>query len=167
MMETASEPSRGKVPRTQTITLLLIVVLSLVASAWVMVTVSSTSRLPSSAFVELPTTPLSGTGERVVLVSVSAIAQQNMAVGVEGYVKTISGTPVAGAQIYATYYLQGSYRTQVATTDQNGHFELRFPMNWTGWLPIVFTYYGDAQHQGFKQRLNIAGTIPTVAPAPQ
>jgi hypothetical protein len=132
-----------------------------------MVTVSSTSRLPPSAFVELPTTPLSGAGEKVVLVSVSAMAQQNMAVGVEGYLKTISGAPVAGAKIYATYYLQGSYRTQVTTTDQNGHFELRFPMNWTGWLPIIFTYYGDAQHQGFKQRLNIEGAIPTEAPAPQ
>ena len=138
-METSHEPERSKRPKTQTIIVLLIVALSIAAAGWIMVTVSTTSQIPPSDFVTLPATPLSAKGEKVVFVSISAIGQKSVALGVKGYLMTASGAPVAGAKVYMTYYLQGAYRTQVATTDQNGYFEAQFPMNWTGWLPLTLT----------------------------
>jgi hypothetical protein len=122
-----------------------------------MVTVSTNSQIPSSDFVTLPTTSISKNGDSVVFTSVSAIGQKGVAVGVQGYVKTLSGSPVAGAKVYMTYYLQGAYRTQVATTDQNGYFEARFPMNWTGWLPATLTYFGDDQHRGLVKVFSVSG----------
>jgi hypothetical protein len=163
-MATSNEPGRSKRLGTQTIALLLIAVLSIVAAGWVMVTVSTTSQLPSSDFVTLPATPLSTTGSKVKFDSVTAIAKGNVAVGVKGYLLTASGAPVAGVPVYMTYYLQGSYRTQVATTNQDGSFQALFPMNWTGWLPVTFTYFGDTQHQGLNQRLNVSGETLIGAP---
>ena len=83
--------------------------------------------------------------------------QGSVAMGVKGYLVTPSGQPVAGASVYVQYYLQGAYRTQVGTTDQNGYFEIHFPMNWTGWLPLTMIYFGDAQHQGVRQTVSLAG----------
>ncbi|OFX17699.1 hypothetical protein A3K71_05880 [archaeon RBG_16_50_20] len=156
-MESKHEAERGRRPNTQTIALLLIVALSIVAAGWIMVTVSTTSQIPPSDFVTLPTTPLSTKGEKVMFVSVSAVGQKGVAVGVKGYLMTASGAPVVGAKVYMTYYLQGAYRTQVATTDQNGYFEAQFPMNWTGWLPLTLTYFGDDQHQGFTHVFSVSG----------
>lgn len=156
-MESKDEAERRKRPNTETIALLLILALSIVATAWVFVTVSTTSQIPPSDFVTLPTTPLSTKGQKVMFVSVSAIGQKSVAVGVKGYLMTTSGAPIAGAKVYMTYYLQGDYRTQVATTDQNGYFEARFPMNWTGWLPLTMTYFGDDQHQGFTKLFSVSG----------
>jgi len=152
-----AEPGRVR-PRFQAVVLLLLVAILFVLAGWALITVGSRSQVPSSDFVKLPTTQLSSKGERVVFVSVSNIAGQNgLAVGVDGYLKTASGAPVAGAKVYMTYYLQDSYRTQVATTDQNGQFEARFPMNWTGGLPLTLTYFGDDQHQGLAQTFSIPG----------
>ncbi len=156
-MESKHEAERGRRPNTQTIALLLIVALSIVAAGWIMVTVSTTSQIPPSDFVTLPTTPLSTKGEKVMFVSVSAVGQKGVAVGVKGYLMTASGAPVAGAKVYMTYYLQGAYRTQLATTDQNGYFEAQFPMNWTGWLPLTLTYFGDDQHQGLTKIFSVSG----------
>jgi len=151
-----TEPERRR-PRVQGALLLLIVVILVVLAGWALVTVGGRSQIPSSDFVKLPTTPLSFKGEKVVFVSVSNIDQNGLAVGVDGYLKTASGAPVSGAMVYMTYYLQGSYRTQVATTDQNGYFEAGFPMNWTGGLPLTLTYFGDDQHQGLTQTFIIPG----------
>jgi hypothetical protein len=144
--------------KTQTIMILLIVAVSIVVAGWALVTVSTTSDVPISDFVTLPTAQLSTKGDQTKFVSVSAIGQRGgVAVGVKGYLQTLSGTPVAGAKVYMTYYLRGAYRTQVATTEQNGYFEARFPMNWTGWLPITLTYFGDDQHQGLAQVFSVSG----------
>jgi len=77
--------------------------------------------------------------------------------GVSGYVDAISGQPVVGAEVYVQYYLNGGYQTQVSTTDQNGYFEIHFPMNWTGSLPVTFTYFGDDQHQGLILSSSLPG----------
>jgi len=157
-MEGKNEVKTGRTrPRAQLVIFLLLIIVLAVLAGWVLVTVGSRSQIPASDFVKLPTTPLSIKGEKVVFVSVSNVAQKGLAVGVEGYLKTASGAPVTGAEVYMTYYLQGSYRTQVATTDQNGHFEARFPMNWTGGLPLTLTYFGDDQHQGLAQTFSIPG----------
>src|SRR3990170_347853 len=103
-MESKHEAERGRRPNTQTIALLLIVALSIVAAGWIMVTVSTTSQVPPSDFVTLPTTPLSTKGEKVMFVSVSAVGQKGVAVGVKGYLMTASGAPVVGAKVYMTYY---------------------------------------------------------------
>lgn len=142
----------------QTITILLILLVSIVVAGWALVTVSTTSDVPVSDFVTLPTAQLSTSGGQTMFVSISAIGQRGgVAVGVKGYLQFASGSPVAGAKIYMTYYLRGAYRTQVATTDQNGYFQARFPMNWTGWLPITLTYFGDNQHQGLAQVFSVSG----------
>jgi hypothetical protein len=151
-----AEPGRSR-PRLQDVIPLVLVVILIVLAGWALVTVGGRSQIPSSDFVKLPTTQLSSKGEKVVFVSVSNIAQNGIAVGVDGYLKTASGAPVTGAKVYMTYFLQGSYRTQVATTDQNGHFEARFPMNWTGGLLLTLTYFGDDQHQGLAQAFSIPG----------
>lgn len=155
-MASSDEAERSRSPGLQA-TMLVLVVVSIVLAAWLLVTVSTTSQVPSSDFVSLPTTPLSTKGEKMKFVSVSAIARAGMAVGVRGYLQAASGKPVVGATVYMTYYLQGAYRTQAATTDQNGYFEARFPMNWTGWLPLTLTYFGDDQHQGLKQVFSVSG----------
>jgi hypothetical protein len=156
-MESSSNKERSRFLKPQTVVFLLIIALSIAAAGWIMVTVSTNSQIPSSDFVTLPTTPLSKNGDAVVFTSVTAIGQNGVAVGVQGYVKTLSGSPVAGAKVYMTYYLQGAYRTQVATTDQNGYFEARFPMNWTGWLPVTLTYFGDDQHRGLVKVFSVSG----------
>jgi hypothetical protein len=157
-MESKDEAgTRSKKARIQAIILFLIVVISVVLAGWTLVAVSNSSQIPSSDFVTLPTVPISTKGDKVVFVSVSEVAQKGLAVGVSGYLMTASGRPVTGAKVYMTYYLQGSYRTQAATTNQNGYFEARFPMNWTGWLSVVLTYFGDDQHQGLAQAFSVSG----------
>jgi hypothetical protein len=144
--------------KVQTIILLLILAVSIVIVGWALVMVSTTSDVPTSDFVALPTGQLSTKGDQTKFVSISAIGQRGgVAVGVKGYLQTLSGTPVAGARVYMTYYLRGAYRTQVVTTDQNGYFEARFPMNWTGWLPITLTYFGDDHYQGLTQVFSVSG----------
>lgn len=144
-------------PSYQTIIIALVVVISIVVTAWALVIVSTESQIPSSDFVQLPAAPLSTKGDETAFVSVSAVSQEGLAVGVKGYLQSSSGSPIAGAKVYLTYYFQGAYRTQVATTDQNGYFEVRFPMNWTGWLPLTLTYFGDEQHKGLRQVFNVSG----------
>jgi len=135
-------------------------VVSIGLAAWALVTISASSEVPLSDFVTMPTAQLSTTGDKVSFASVTEIAQNGLAVGVQGFLKTSSGAPVVGVKVYSYYYLQGAYRTQVTTTDQNGHFEIRFPANWTGWLPVTLTYVGDGQHQGLKQNFQVAGEGP-------
>ena len=159
-----NEAERSKRPGIQTIIMGLVVVFSVVIAGWVLVTVSTASQVPSSDFVTLPTTPLSNKGDRVAFVQVSAVADRGVAVGVKGYLKTTSGNQVTGATVYVTYYLQGAYRTQAATTDQNGYFEFHFPMNWTGWLPVTLTYFGDESHQGLTQTFSVSSeNLATIA----
>jgi hypothetical protein len=155
-MTEASEVERRR-PNKQTIFLWLIVVVLVVLSAVAMVTVSRTFELRPSDFVTMPTTPISRTGTVVVFNSVSTISENNLAVGVQGYLMTSSGQPVAGASVYVRYYLEGSYRTQVATTDSNGFFQIHFPINWTGWLQMTIVYFGDTQHQGVQQLFTLPG----------
>jgi len=122
-----------------------------------MVTVSHAFQIQPSDFVTLPSTHLSRSGTVTVFASVTPIVQNGLAVGVEGYLQTASGQPVAGAQVYAQYYLENAYRTQVGTTDSNGYFQINFPMNWTGWLPLTMTYFGDSQHEGLQQAVSLPG----------
>jgi hypothetical protein len=89
--------------------------------------------------------------------SVNAITEKGVAVGVKGYLETISGQPVAGAKVYAHYYLDGDYRTQAVSTSDNGYFEIHFPMNWTGWLPVTLTYFGGDQYQGIAVVYSLSG----------
>ena len=152
--------SKTRRPRVQSIILLLILVISVVLAGWALVLVSRSSQVPPSDFVTLPATRVSTQGSKVIFVSVSGVSRGNLMVGVEGFLRTPSGTSVTGANVYMTYYLRGSYRTQVATTDQNGHFEALFPMNWTGWLPITLCYFGDDQHQGLTQVFSVSGEGP-------
>ena len=157
--ESEAKPKGGML-RVQSILFLVIIVVSIGLAAWGMVTVSTSSQIPPSAFVTMPNDQLSTVGDRVSFVSVSDVGQRGLAVGVQGFLKTVTGTPVAGAKVYISYYAQGSYRTQVATTDQNGHFQALFPVNWTGWLPVSLTYFGDGQHQGLRQTVQVAGEGP-------
>ena len=157
VMGKTDEAERSSRLSYQVILMGVVLVISIVATAWVLVTVGIESQIPSSDFVQLPTTPLSTKGNEMVFISVSAIYQESLAVGVEGSLRSSSGLPIAGAKVYLTYYLRGAYRTQVATTDQNGYFEVRFPMNWTGWLPLTLTYFGDEQHKGLRQVFSVSG----------
>jgi flagellar basal body-associated protein FliL len=141
----------------QTVAMWVIVAVLVVLAAVTMVTVARTFTLRPSNFVTLPTTPVSKTGQVVVFDSLSPIVENNLAVGVQGYLETSSGQPVAGANVYVQYYLEGAYRTQVGTTDANGFFQIRFPMNWTGWLPLTMFYFGDSQHQGLQQIVSLPG----------
>ena len=161
-MASSDEAERSRKLRPQTVILLVLVALVVVVSAWSLATVSTTSQVPSADFVTMPTTQLSKTGARTVFASVSPIMSKGVAVGVQGTLQDASGSPVAAATVYMTYYLQGAYRTQAAVTDQNGHFEAHFPMNWTGWLPITLTYLGDNEHQGLTQVFSVAGEPQTV-----
>jgi len=136
---------------------LVIVVFLVIVSAWALVTVGPTSQFPPSEFVTLPTSPLSSSGQGVMFASVSAITEKGVAVGVKGYLETISGEPVAGAKVYGHYYLDGDYRTQAVSTSDNGYFEIHFPMNWTGWLPVTLTYFGGDQYQGITVVYSLSG----------
>ena len=149
-----SNIKRGKIG-AQSLALIVVVVVILL-TGWVLVTVSSTLPPPSD-FVTLPNNPLSKSGVAVMFTDISPVVANGVSVGVSGYLLTSSGQPVSGASVYMTYYFQGSYRTEVATTTQNGNFEASFPMNWTGSLPLTLTYFGDAQHKGLSQVFSIAG----------
>lgn len=157
-MESKNEAERriGK-PRVQSVVLFLIIAVVVVLAGLTLVAVGTGSQVPSQDFVTLPNTHLSTQGNKVVFVSVSTVFQKSLAVGVKGNLVTASGSTVTGAKVYITYYYRGSYRTQVATTDQNGFFQVSFPMNWTGWLPLTLTYFGDDQHQGLTQVVSLAG----------
>ena len=141
----------------QSVVLMAVVVLAVVVSGWTLVTVSTTFQAPTSDFVTLPDTQLSKSGVGVAFSGISTIISHGLAGGVSGYLTTSSGSPIAGASVYMTYYFQGSYRTQVATTDANGYFKADFPMNWTGSLPLTLTYYGDDQHKGLSQVFSAPG----------
>jgi len=149
--------TRRRRPSVKSIVALIILVILVLLSAWSLATVSKISQIPPSTFVNLPTTPLSNRGQTVLLVSISTITQKGVAAGVNGYLDTISGQPVAGAKIYVQYYLNGAYQTQVSTTGQDGSFAIHFPMNWTGSLPVTFTYFGDDQHQGLTLNSSLPG----------
>jgi hypothetical protein len=135
---------------------LVAVVLVIIITGWAIVIVSSTLPPPSD-FVALPNTQLSKSGVAVAFANVSPLMANGVADGVSGYLLTVSGTPVSGATVYMTYYLQGSYRTERATTDQTGYFMETFPMNWTGSLPLTLVYFGDSQYRGFQQVVSVAG----------
>ena len=156
-MASNDEAEQRKRPSVKGLVALLIVVVLVILSAWTLMTVSTTFLIPPSDFVALPTSPLSNKGQGVMFSSASAITQKGVAVGVKGYLETMSGQPVVGAKVYAQYYLEGAYRTQAVATDQNGYFEIHFPMNWTGWLPLTLTYFGDDQHQGLKVVYSMSG----------
>lgn len=141
----------------ETILLGLVVLVLVILTASALVTVSRTFEIRPSNFVTMPTTPVSKTGTVVLLSSVTTITENNLAVGVQGYLMTASGQPVPGASVYVQYYLEGSYRTQVGVTDSNGFFQIHFPMNWTGWLPLTVVYFGDTQHQGVQQIVSLPG----------
>jgi flagellar basal body-associated protein FliL len=156
-MTSDDEAEQARKRKRQTVTGLVVLAILVILSALVLSTVSTASQVPSSDFVTLPTTPLSTQGDKAMFVQVSPVVKNGLAVGVQGYVRTASGAPVVGAAVYMTYYLQGEYRTQVATTDQNGYFQAVFPTNWTGWLPVTLTYFGDGQHQGIRQVFSVGG----------
>jgi hypothetical protein len=143
--------------RKQTILIGVVIAVLVVLTALTMVTVSRTFEVRPSDFVTLPTTSVSKTGEVVTFNSVSSMVQNNLAAGVQGYLETSSGQPVVGANVYAEYYFEGAYRTQVGVTDSNGFFQIHFPMNWTGWLPLTMVYFGDSQHQGLQQIFSLPG----------
>lgn len=157
MMTSNNEAERRRRPSVKTAVAGVVLLIVVIAAAWTLITVSNASQLRPSSFATLPTTPVSNTGQAVAFSSVNAITQNGAAVGVKGFLKTSAGQPVAGAQVYAQYYLQGSYRIQVGTTDQNGYFEIRFPMNWTGWLTLTLTYFGDQQYQGLNVVFSLSG----------
>ena len=160
-MESRDETKeRHRTIRVQSVILLLIIAISIVLAGWALVVVSSHFQIPQGDFVALPNTPLSTQGSNVVFVSVTGVSQKGLSDGVQGYLMTSTGAPVAGAKVYLTYYLEGIYRTQVVTTSQNGSFEAHFPMNWTGWLPVTLTYFGDSQHQGIVQTASVSGEAP-------
>jgi hypothetical protein len=156
-MANVNEAGQKRRVSIKTALIAIIILLSVIASGYALVTISRTFEIRPSNFVTLPTSPVSKTGEVVVLDSVAPITQGSVAMGVKGYLETASGQPVSGANVYVQYYLEGSYRTQVETTDQNGYFEIHFPMNWTGWLPLTMIYFGDAQHQGVRQIVSLTG----------
>ena len=136
---------------------MIILGLAVAAAGITLVAVSNAFQTPPSNFVTLPTDPISKSGMVAAFSDVSTITQQNRAVGVRGYLLAGSGSPVAGAKIYATYYFQGSYRTQMGTTSDKGYFEIIFPLNWTGWLPVTFTYFGDSDRRGLVQVATLPG----------
>jgi len=135
---------------------LLAAVLVIIITAWALVTVSSTLPPPSD-FATLPSTPITKSGASVAFTKISPLTANGVADGLSGYLLTLSAAPVAGATVYVTYYFQGSYRTQSATTDQTGYFELHFPMNWTGSLPLTLIYFGDNQYKGIQQIVSLSG----------
>ena len=155
-MLTSVVAGRGRLNK-RTVVIWLVVGVLVVLSAIALVTVSRTFEIRPSDFVTMPTTPVSKTGTLVVLSNVTTIMENNLAAGVQGYLMTASGQPLAGASVYVQYYLEGSYRTQMGVTDSNGFFQIHFPMNWTGWLPLTVVYFGDTQHQGIQQIVSLPG----------
>jgi hypothetical protein len=155
-MDTENRAKRQRVDY-QSIALVTVVVVFIILSGWALVVVSTTFSAPQSDFVTMPNTPPSKSGADVIFSNVSPVADGNVAAGVRGYLLTRAGSSIAGASVYISYYFQGSYRTQVAVTDQNGLFQVQFPMNWTGWLPLTLTYFGDAQHRGLTQVVSVSG----------
>jgi len=147
----------GSRVKKQTILIWLVFVVLIVLCAFALVTVSRTFEISPSDFVTMPTSPVSKTGTVVLLSSVSPIVENNLAVGVQGFLTTVSGQPVTGASVYVHYYFQGSYRTQVGVTGSDGFFQIHFPMNWTGWLPLTIIYFGDPQHQGVQRVFSLPG----------
>jgi len=164
---TSENQSKSNRAKTQSIAFILLAVIFIAIAGAALVTVSSTFQWKSSDFTALPTDSLSTTGTAVTFVNVQPITHSKhaVAVGVQGYLQSGSGSPVAGAQVYLTYYFEGAYRTQVATTDQNGYFQATFPMNWTGWLPLTVTYFGDSQHRGSTRVVSVAGETLAINPA--
>ena len=140
----------------QSLGLMGVALLAILLTGLVLVTVSSTLPPPSD-FVSLPDTPMSKSGLGVTFTNISPLIMNGVAVGVSGNLVAGSGNPVAGATVYMTYYFQGSYRTEMATTDQNGYFSEHFPMNWTGSLPLTLTYFGDNQYRGIRQVVTVEG----------
>jgi hypothetical protein len=126
-------------------------------TGWVFVIVRGASEIPPSDFVSLPTTVVTTQGTTTMFLNVTTIFQSGLAVGVMGYLLTSTGTPIAGAKVYMTYFYEFAYRTQVTTTNQNGFFEALFPMSWTGWLPLTLTYFGGSQYRGLKKVFNLPG----------
>ena len=161
--ENQSNSSR---PRTKYIAFILLAVICIAVAGATLVIVSSTFQWKASDFTVLPTNSLSTNGAAVTFANVQPIthSKHDVAVGVQGYLQTGSGSPVAGAQVYFTYYFEGAYRTQVATTDQNGYFQATFPMNWTGWLPITVTYFGDSQHSRRIRTVRLPGKRSVLPP---
>ena len=159
----SNEAERKGKPRVQTIVLVLAFVTVMVLAGWGVVSIATAGQIAPSNFVSLPTTALSVKGISITFVNVTAVFHEGMAVGVKGYLITSSGTPVEGAVAYMTYY-DNAYRTLAATTDQNGYFEAQFPINWTGWLPLTLTYFGDDHHQGLKETFNVYGQSPGYSP---
>jgi hypothetical protein len=142
-----------------------VVLLMVVITGWALVAVSTTFQTPPSDFVTLPNSPISTSGVVVTFSNVTGIVGgRGVTVGVNGYLISATGGPVAGATVYMTYYLEGAYRTQVTTTDQNGYFEAHFPMNWTGWLPLTITYFGDVQHRGSTRLFSVLGENLALTP---
>lgn len=156
-MSKVDEAERKRHVHYSSIILVAVGLIAVIVAGWGLATVSTASQVRTSDFVTLPNQPLSNQGSSVEIVGLTAIIQKSVAVGVEGYLQTTSGTPLASATVYFTYYLDFNYRTQQITTDQNGFFQVFFPMNWTGWLPLTATYFGDAQHQGLKRAFSVAG----------
>lgn len=159
----SNEVERKGKPGVQTIVLALAFVAAMVLAGWAVVSIATAGQIAPSNFVLLPTTALSAKGTSTTFVNVTAVFHEGMAVGVKGYLRTSSGTPVVGATVYMTYY-DNAYRTLAATTDQNAYFEARFPINWTGWLPLTLTYFGDDQHQGLKESFSVYGQNPGYSP---
>ncbi len=151
------EAEQRRRPSVRNAIAVLVILIVVILVAWTMFTVSNASQVRASNFVPLPNMPLSKTGQGVKFTSIKAVGQNGVAVGVKGFLETSSGQPVGGANVYARYYLQGEYRTQVVSTDQNGYFEIIFPMNWTGWLTLTVTYFGDEQHQGLSVIFSLSG----------
>jgi hypothetical protein len=154
--ENRGEQERGKVRFLGT---LLIVILCVAVTGVTLVAISGTFQWKPSDFVGLPTTPISKTGQTVVFSNVSPIMDGITAVGIQGTLQAQTGGAIAGAQVYVTYYFEGTYRTQVATTGQDGSFAIMFPMNWTGWLPLKVTYFGDPQHKGLTRIVSLQGEV--------
>ena len=156
-MANEAETGMGSRFNAKNVSILAVILLAVIVSGWALVTVSRAFQIPPSDFVTMPTTPLSRSGAVTKLVSVVSIVQNGVTVGVTGYLQSASGQAVSGAQVYAQYYLEGAYRTQVTTTDANGYFEIHFPMNWTGWLPLTLVYFGNGQHEGIQQIFSLPG----------
>lgn len=165
MTTSENESNQGRA-RPRFIAFILLIIIGVAIAGVVLVTVSSTFQWTSSDFTTLPTGGITRQGIAVTFTNVSPLysSSKEVAVGVQGYLQTASGSPVAGAQVYMTYFFEGAYRTQMATTDQNGYFQATFPMNWTGWLPLTVTYFGDSQHRGLTRVLSITGETLAASP---
>lgn len=170
---------RTRKPRLQAILLGFLLVFLVVNSGLVISITAGANDIPTFDFVSLPTTSSSSKGIATMFANVATVYHAGVARGIKGYLKTASGTPVAGARVYTTYldefaheitrnradsyevdttyFYEFAYRTQATTTTQNGFFEVLFPMNWTGRLPLTLIYFGGTEHQGLKQVFSLRG----------